>query len=76
MGQPLDGNSDHSLTDVVAGRDTLDSTSVDDPYTSFELPDDISLSGVHVGIPKVGGAEVQHPSFTMQTCAPSVFFRI
>ena len=51
-------NPDHSLTDVVAGRDPLDSTSVADPYTPFELPDDISLSGVHVGIPKVSSTVI------------------
>ena len=51
--------------DVVAGRDPLDSTTVDDPYLPFDLPDDISLGNMHIGIPKVGDIAITYLSHQM-----------
>ena len=41
------------VPDVMAGHDLRDSTTVTDPFSPFTLPEDISVSGLHIGIPKV-----------------------
>lgn len=38
---------------VLAGHDQMDSTTVPDEFVPFDLPDNVSLRGVSVGIPKV-----------------------
>lgn len=38
---------------VLAGHDPLDSTTVRDKFVPFDLPGDININGVSVGIPKV-----------------------
>lgn len=40
------------LFDAMIGRDPLDSTSVNEPIGSLSLPDNISVSGLRIGIPK------------------------
>ena len=40
-------------TGAIAGHDPLDSTTVTDTFEPFELDEEISLDGLHIGIPKV-----------------------
>lgn len=41
------------ITDIMAGHDPLDSTTVPEKYPPVSLPDEVSLKGLHIGIPKV-----------------------
>ena len=41
------------FVDILAGHDVHDSTTVTDEFRPFTLPDDISIKGLHIGIPKV-----------------------
>ncbi|KAL5010613.1 hypothetical protein ScPMuIL_012918 [Solemya velum] len=40
------------LLNCLAGHDVFDSTTVPDEYNPIHLPDDISVKGLHIGIPK------------------------
>lgn len=41
------------FVDILAGRDVFDSTTIDQPFVPFKLPDDVSVKGLRVGIPRV-----------------------
>ncbi len=40
-------------SDALAGHDPKDSTTVSDPFVPVELPDEVSVKDIHVGIPQV-----------------------
>ena len=42
------------FTDSLVGHDVHDSTTVSDVFTPVDLPDNPSIQGLHIGIPKVG----------------------
>jgi hypothetical protein len=49
----LRANSRSLLPDVLAGHDAHDSTTVSDVFKKFTLPEEISIKGLHIGIPDV-----------------------
>ncbi|XP_072264815.1 glutamyl-tRNA(Gln) amidotransferase subunit A, mitochondrial [Pyxicephalus adspersus] len=48
---------------VLAGHDPLDSTTIQDPFQTFTLPDDIDVTNLCVGIPK----EYHAPGLSTET---------
>ena len=38
---------------MLAGRDNMDSTTAGNPYTPFTLPEQPSVAGLKIGIPRV-----------------------
>lgn len=38
----------------MAGHDVHDSTTVNDEFNHFTLPDNMNIKDLHIGIPKVG----------------------
>ena len=40
------------ILNKIAGPDPLDSTTIKAPYTSFELPSPVDVSGLRIGLPK------------------------
>lgn len=41
------------IVDVLAGHDPLDSTTVSEPFDPVVLPENASVKGLKIGIPKV-----------------------